>query len=328
MKDKGWGRNLETYVICSLMAGIFILDLNTQLGVAAGMLYVVPIFIMTRLNNDRQTILLGIVAIALTIAVAFFKPVSFSGALDLVGPNRAMMVVSISIASALAVVTIRKTNQLEGMESVLQNNVEERTFELSRTIDRLKEEEKEVARAESSLREIENRSLIVFQSLRDAMGVSLMGKHLFVNPAYMRLFGYDDTDDLMRHDIFDLIALSKRSDINDKIKKRARGDQVESFYETTGLRKDGTEFDMEVKVSSLEWEGEKASLVIMRDISERKKAEAELLRSKEELEDRVMQRTKQLFEEKEMLSTTLRSIGDAVIATDIDENITVMNRVA
>ena len=54
MAGKGLGNNLETVVIAFLMIGIFLMDVSTELGIAAGMLYVVPIFIMTRLRNDRQ----------------------------------------------------------------------------------------------------------------------------------------------------------------------------------------------------------------------------------------------------------------------------------
>ncbi len=55
---------------------------------------------------------------------------------------------------------------------------------------------------------------------------------------------------------------------------------------------------------------------------------AELHRLNEELEQRVGVRTSELAAEKERLAVTLRSIADAVIATDIDGHVVLMNRVA
>ena len=50
---------------------------------------------------------------------------------------------------------------------------------------------------------------------------------------------------------------------------------------------------------------------------ERRRAEEEVRRLNEGLEQRVAQRTGQLQAETERLAVTLRSIGDGVIATDI-----------
>lgn len=88
---------------------------------------------------------------------------------------------------------------------------------------------------------------------------------------------------------------------------------------------------------------------IARDISERKKNALELKKAKDELEDRVKERTSQLSytnkklireiierkeaekmlaEEKERLATTLRSIGDCVITTDTSGIVMLVNSAA
>ena len=75
-------------------------------------------------------------------------------------------------------------------------------------------------------------------------------------------------------------------------------------------RKDGTVFLMEFAISELRLDERCLFVVIVRDITERKQAEAAL------------------FEEKERLHVTLCSIGDAVITTDTTGRVTYLNPVA
>ncbi len=65
-----------------------------------------------------------------------------------------------------------------------------------------------------------------------------------------------------------------------------------------------------------------------RMVTKRKHAEEALLKMNDELEQRVMQRTSELANEKEQLMVTLRSIGDGVITTDIHSRVLIINIVA
>jgi PAS domain S-box-containing protein len=64
-----------------------------------------------------------------------------------------------------------------------------------------------------------------------------------------------------------------------------------------GLRKSGEEFAAEASISHLSLDGEDIFTVVLRDVAERKKFEAELARGRLELEERVAERTKELSDE-------------------------------
>ena len=129
---------------------------------------------------------------------------------------------------------------------------------------------------EDALRESESRLRAILDNSRDAIAVSKEGFLTFVNPAYVSLFGYESADELIGKPIIDVIAPQSRDFVAEIIKKHAAGGSPPSFYVETALKKDGSSFPAEVAVSSYAVKGERFGVAILRDITERKKAEDEL----------------------------------------------------
>jgi len=151
-------------------------------------------------------------------------------------------------------------------------------------------------RKEKEWRESERKFRAVFEKSLDAIGVSKNGYHVMVNPAYLTLFGYERTEELTGQSVLLLNAASHRAMVADRIQRRGRGEPAPARYESRGRRKDGTEFDMEVDVATFELEGEQNTLVILRDITERKHAEQAVRSLNVALEQQVARRTAQLEE--------------------------------
>ncbi len=143
------------------------------------------------------------------------------------------------------------------------------------TVFSLRHNQISVRRAEEERYANEIKFRAIFENSVDAIGVSREGIHVFVNPAYAALFGYSSTDELVGKPVLELIVPGERATIQDRIQRRAQGAAVPTVYETRGLRKDGSEFIMDVHASTYELFGEIFTLVIMRDITERTRAEQE-----------------------------------------------------
>ncbi|MFZ4778296.1 MAG: PAS domain S-box protein, partial [Terrimicrobiaceae bacterium] len=113
--------------------------------------------------------------------------------------------------------------------------------------------------------------------------------------------------------------------------KASRG--IEDIYELTYIRKDGSRFPAVVSVTALRdaQGGIIGYLLIGTDNTARKQVEAErlhLLDVQEETNRQLMQANFTLQVSEEKLAVTLNSIGDAVIATDGQARVTILNPLA
>jgi len=134
-------------------------------------------------------------------------------------------------------------------------------------------------RIEDALREGEAKLSAIFENSRDAIGVSKAGTHTLVNPAYATLFGHETPGELSGMPVIDLIAPECRDTVGQTIQKRLKNETAPSSYETIGLKKDNTRFDIEVNASTYFLNNELFTVVVMRDISKRKRAEEALQKS-------------------------------------------------
>jgi PAS domain S-box-containing protein len=167
---------------------------------------------------------------------------------------------------------------------------------------------------EERLRESEEKYRRLHETMRDAfVRVDITGRILETNQAYQEMLGYS-ADELRSLTYMDLTPEKWHAIeaviVQDEILQKG----FSGVYEKEYRKKDGTIFPVELRTILMRDEnGEPSSMWgIARDITERKKAEAEIRALNQDLEKRVMERTAELHLAKESLSAERQKLYDAL----------------
>ncbi len=131
----------------------------------------------------------------------------------------------------------------------------------------------------------------------------------FWNPAAESIFGYTAAEAAGR-ELHILLAPPRNQDQYragfERFRATGEGPTVGRTLELTAVRKDGTEFPLELSLSALQIKGKWHAVGVLRDITLRKQAEEELLSHREKLEALVAERTEELNAVNELLRKELQ----------------------
>jgi len=134
------------------------------------------------------------------------------------------------------------------------------------------------------------------------------GHFAYANPRFAEIFGFAGPDEVIdKVTVSDLVAPEERDKVSDNLKRRISGEVEAINYSFIGVRKDGSRLDVEVYGRSMEFDGKPAVIGVIVDVTERKRAEAELEQHRHHLEELVRVRTADLSIAKEAAEAANRA---------------------
>ena len=142
-------------------------------------------------------------------------------------------------------------------------------IEVVRDITERKKAEEALLSAESKFRNLVEQSLIGIYIVRD-------DRFVYVNPKFAEIVGYTQEELLSSVKVMDLILEEDRKLVAENIRKRLLGEVQSIHYTFRGVRKDGTTVDVEVQGTVTSYDGKRAIIGSLLDISMRRKMEYEL----------------------------------------------------
>jgi|UniRef100_A0A7V6A236 PAS domain S-box-containing protein len=196
----------------------------------------------------------------------------------------------------------------------LEERIEERTLELVRANENLKEEIEERKRTEEELKRTKEYLENVIDNSVDAIGiVDRHGRFILWNRRAAEIYGYR-FDELAGKSAFELYA--DEEDLG-RMLAALRREGVVREYEIAMKKKDGSIVLMDISISLLKEDGATiGSVCVARDLSERQKHELELKRARDELSRYSLDLERQVQERTRAITSILRYTPAVVYLKD------------
>ncbi|MSQ47062.1 MAG: PAS domain S-box protein [Deltaproteobacteria bacterium] len=190
----------------------------------------------------------------------------------------------------------RTEESLHQAQAELESRVRERTAELERINATLRQEIAQRQRVEEALRESEGRAHILFENASDAIAlIALDGTTLNVNRGAEILLRHDRAE-IIGKLYSDFVTPASLQLTAERFQRAATGERLPSIFELDLMRKDGSTVPVEARTRFLrDQHGAVTGLLgIYRDVTDRKRAEEDLRKAHDELENHVWVRTEEL----------------------------------
>ena len=132
-------------------------------------------------------------------------------------------------------------------------------------------------RAEEALARSEASFRALIESMEDCVVVHRRGEIVYMNPSARAALGYGPDDEVVGRPVLDLLHPDDRAMVRERVQKLLSDGTHLPLVEERLVRKDGRVIVQEVSAMPTEFGGEPAVIAIGRDVSARKRLEAQLM---------------------------------------------------
>lgn len=132
-------------------------------------------------------------------------------------------------------------------------------------------------RSERALQESEARYKILTEQVADGVALYQEGLCLFANNAFASMFGYENTSRVAGIKVVDLISNDFKKPFLKFHEDLEADDSSERIFQGKYMTNDGREFWAEAHLAKIKWNGKPAVLSTIRDVTEKKLQELELI---------------------------------------------------
>lgn len=121
----------------------------------------------------------------------------------------------------------------------------------------------------------------IFDASNDGIAIEKEGKFLLVNDSFTNIFGYAKSTEMMNLFTSSIASESEKDRLIEYIKKASTNNSVSSQHEFLAVKKDGNSFYAEVSATSFEFDDNVFTVLIAREITERKRTQQAIKDSEE-----------------------------------------------
>jgi PAS domain S-box-containing protein len=132
---------------------------------------------------------------------------------------------------------------------------------------------------QTALRESEQRWRLIKDSSPVGIRIVQDEKHVFANPSFVRMFGYETSEQIVGLPVEALCAPDSSGRILRRQTHRPEDKAVPWRYEAVGITRNGGRFDLEASGAEIEYLGKRSSLEFVMDVSEAKGLRSQLLQA-------------------------------------------------
>jgi PAS domain S-box-containing protein len=178
--------------------------------------------------------------------------------------------------SATKVPIIDKDGRITGLVGISRDiteikEMEEKLRQYSEHLEEL------VQKRTEELLESEKRYSVLVEEASDGVAILQDGKIVFTNKKGTEITGYSK-DELIGLPFEKLVSEEYKQLTKERYERRLRGEIIPSQYEIELIAETGNQVPVELSATRIQYQGRPADLIIVRDISERKRMEEERLR--------------------------------------------------